>query len=357
MRRFIWSVVLVLDALLALFFAVGYGARYLNPRYAWPAELVATGLPYLAMLLVPATLVLVLMRRWRWVGVYAVLLLLASIRFYPAGGAEASAEDLVVMTFNTSRGGGIRADVQQRAITAAVRAAEPHLIGFQEVHVEYHPTPPKVRPSEPVAALVDTLGYRTIGPDGSREVTYTPLPVLAQIELIEQTQTILHQNDADEPTGRVVRTHFRWQGREAVHYNLHLRSFGYDKPWDETTRDALSPGFWKEYLVQYRRAYRVRAQQAAQIRAMIDQETLPLIVSGDFNSTPHNSAYYRLSRGLQDAFKQAGSGWGATYHAEMPVVRIDHVLVSPAWEVVSARVTSAEHTDHRPLVARLRWRQ
>ncbi len=94
-----------------------------------------------------------------------------------------------------------------------------------------------------------------------------------------------------------------------------------------------------------------------QIRAMLAQETLPLIVSGDFNSTPHNWVYYGLADGLVDAFRVAGRGWGATYHADFPVARIDHVLVSRAWKVVQAHVSKAPYSDHLPLVVRLRWRE
>ncbi len=358
MRRFFRTVILLLDGGLLILFLVGYLARYGHPRYAWWAELIAIGLPFVSVLLLGATVFVALGRRWKLLAVHLVLIGLAALRFVSLeGSAEPTPEDLTLLTFNPSHGGGTRADVQGRAITALVRAEAPDLVAFQEAYIEYHPTTPRVRPGQVLAALIDSLSYRTIGPNGGQQATYTPQPVLSRVELLEQTQTVLSRNAENQPTARVVRTRFRWQGRQAVHYNLHLRSFGNDKPWEDQRRNPFTLGFWKRYLRQYRDAYLAREKETAQIRAMLARETLPLIVSGDFNSTPHHSAFYRLAEGLQDAFKVAGRGWGATYHVDWPVARIDHVLVGPEWKLVSARVAAPTVSDHLPLVVRLRWRQ
>jgi endonuclease/exonuclease/phosphatase family metal-dependent hydrolase len=52
--------------------------------------------------------------------------------------------------------------------------------------------------------------------------------------------------------------------------------------------------------------------------------------------------------------------WGGTYPAERPLVQIDHVLASPAWQITAARIPAdgaAAVSDHRPGVARLRWKR
>jgi endonuclease/exonuclease/phosphatase family metal-dependent hydrolase len=270
------------------------------------------------------------------------------------GGGEPQPDDLVVLTFNTSQGAGARAEEQAYAITTLMRSEEPDLIALQESSVEFHPTGRRIRPAVSIQALIDSLGYHIIGPDGGRQAIYTKQPVLAEVELVEQTQRLLHEDDMG--TG-VVRTHFRWKDREAVHYNLHLHSFGNDKPWEEEGRTIYSLTFWKRYLRQYRDAYLDRAAEMQKIQAMLAEETLPVIVSGDFNSTPHNRAFYGIAQGLQDAFKVAGQGWGATYRADRPFARIDHVLASDEWQIVSAHVTKANHSDHRAVVVRLRLKE
>ncbi len=199
-RRFFRTALLLLDGLLLLLFAVGYAARYFHPRFAWWAELVATGLPYLSLLLLPATALVALSRRWLLLGLHLLLLGLALVRFVPLErGAPPGPDDLVLLTFNISRGGGARADQQSRAVAALVRAEKPDVVALQEAFIEYHPTGRAVRPDAPVAALIDSMGYRTIGPDGSNGAVFTPQPVLAHVELLEQTQHLL---DATETPSR-----------------------------------------------------------------------------------------------------------------------------------------------------------
>ena len=79
-----------------------------------------------------------------------------------------------------------------------------------------------------------------------------------------------------------------------------------------------------------------------------------MLVAGDFNSTPHQWAYRHIAQGLR-----AGGG-GATFPAWRPLVQIDHVLAGPAWCIEATTVLRPRAgrliSDHRPVVAQLRWR-
>ena len=87
----------------------------------------------------------------------------------------------------------------------------------------------------------------------------------------------------------------------------------------------------------------------------------PLVLAGDLNA-PDSSAVVRslLSLGLRDAFASAGRGYGYTYgHTLRPAfsfLRIDHILVSPEFEVRDSSVGGADASDHRPVIADLAWR-
>ena len=353
---------MALDGLLLLLFSIGYIARYVRPSLFWWPQLIAIGLPYLSLLVLLATVPVAWSRRWRLLGVHGIALVLIALRFVPAErGAAPQPDDLSLLTINTSRGGGhARADDLGRAITRLIRAEAPDLVAFQEAFVEFHPTGQAVRPEALLAALIDSVGYRTVGPLPRPGATYTPLPVLGldHVDLLEQTQTKLFKTGAaeGEPDTKVLRTHFRWKGREAIHYNLHLRSFGSRKPWTDEDPGWFGLANGWSYLQQYKEAFLMREQEITQLRAMLGEETLPVIISGDFNSTPHNWGFHGLAVNMQDAFKVAGQGWGSTYHRRWPLARIDHVLVDPAWEVVEAHTIVAPFTDHRALAVRLRWR-
>jgi endonuclease/exonuclease/phosphatase family metal-dependent hydrolase len=84
-----------------------------------------------------------------------------------------------------------------------------------------------------------------------------------------------------------------------------------------------------------------------------------VLVVGDFNSTPHQWAYWHLAQGLQNAAARRVRGWAATFPAQRPIVQIDHVLASPAWQVTAARIPAngaVGISDHRPVVAYLTWK-
>lgn len=88
------------------------------------------------------------------------------------------------------------------------------------------------------------------------------------------------------------------------------------------------------------------------VRAM---QRLPLVVCGDFNSSPLSTVYRKLGRDLRDV--QCGSPRRATWPAAFPFWRIDHMFVSPDIKVRSCQVTtqglSRRASDHLPLLAEL----
>jgi endonuclease/exonuclease/phosphatase (EEP) superfamily protein YafD len=84
----------------------------------------------------------------------------------------------------------------------------------------------------------------------------------------------------------------------------------------------------------------------------------PLVVAGDFNATRYHPSFRRLLReGLRDAHEQRGRGWAATWPRGRrllpPMLRLDHVLVSPGLAVQAIREGVGEGSDHRPVIADL----
>jgi endonuclease/exonuclease/phosphatase family metal-dependent hydrolase len=82
---------------------------------------------------------------------------------------------------------------------------------------------------------------------------------------------------------------------------------------------------------------------------------LPLVVCGDFNASPLSPVYRKLRRDLKDA--QCGKTRHATWPSRLPLLRIDHIFVSPEIVVREAGVMSDRlarlASDHLPLVAEL----
>lgn len=361
MRPLLWLLFLLLDGLVLLATVAGYAAAYLNPRLFWWAQLLAVGLPVLAVLVALLAVVPFVAKRRVLLAVHLALLLLLAVRLVPAEQLrprpEARPGDLVLLTMNVPRYGP-SAERLTADVTALLRAERPVFVGLQETGAGHRDDPP-YHPiiASYVSPAVDSMGYGlAIPPDWT-----TRQPILirpdAPGELVveDQVQTEYSDGPADRGRSRLVRTLFRWQGRAAVHYNLHLRSFGEEKPWDGNVQ-IFRPRSWLPFLRRYRTVYRQRAAEIEQIAERIDAETLPVLISGDFNTTTDNWGYRRLTRGRTDAFRSVGTGWGGTYHANLPLVRIDYVIAGPEWELVEAHVPDVRFSDHRPLVVHLRWR-
>ena len=363
LRRAFWIIFIALDALLVFLFAAGYLASYVQTNLFWWIELIAVFLPYLSILVMVATIVLLLGRHFRLFALHLVLVLLVVIRmdpfqviFDPRSPPETEPGDLTVMTFNVPRWWGYQMPEKTAEMLEFMNRVDPDVVGLQEASIAYYPDEPRVRAAPYVAVLFDSLRYRTIGPEVTA-ATWTPQPIISRVEMIEQVQHRLRSGRSDTLSTSITRTRLRWRGREFVAYNLHLATFGEKKPWEEETLPIVRRRRLIPYLQQYRDAYRERAWEIEEVLKMIEDEDLPVIVFGDLNSTPYNWVYGRLASALRDAFDEAGDGWGMTYHTRLPFARIDYIFVSDDWEIVDADVADAYLSDHLPVVARLRWRE
>ncbi|MEV7557687.1 endonuclease/exonuclease/phosphatase family protein [Streptomyces sp. NPDC089795] len=86
----------------------------------------------------------------------------------------------------------------------------------------------------------------------------------------------------------------------------------------------------------------VRAESAARV-----------VVMGDFNGTAEDTALRPVTSQLTSAQHEAGAGFGFTWPAAFPVVRIDQILVK-GMSVTSAWTLPATGSDHLPVAASLR---
>lgn len=80
----------------------------------------------------------------------------------------------------------------------------------------------------------------------------------------------------------------------------------------------------------------------------------PRLVVGDLNATlDHPGPRRMLADGMNDAAREANSGWQPTWPNAFELMAIDHVLLSSHFSAVSTSTAVVRHSDHRALVARL----
>jgi len=112
-----------------------------------------------------------------------------------------------------------------------------------------------------------------------------------------------------------------------------------------------------------------RLERRRQIRALMGQSWLAawppgtgIIFCGDLNAGPLSPVYLRLSRLLADVQKglRNPARPAATFPTRRPLIRIDHMFVSPILKILDVRVPRTADTrlasDHLPLVADLEFR-
>ncbi|MFB6905183.1 endonuclease/exonuclease/phosphatase family protein [Streptomyces bacillaris] len=98
-----------------------------------------------------------------------------------------------------------------------------------------------------------------------------------------------------------------------------------------------------------------RNEAARKLAAALRAEAAPrVVVLGDFNGTYQDAALAPVTSQLRSAQREAGKGFGFTYPAAFPVVRIDDVLVKGVTPLASWTLP-ATGSDHRPVAARLRF--
>jgi vancomycin resistance protein VanJ len=79
-----------------------------------------------------------------------------------------------------------------------------------------------------------------------------------------------------------------------------------------------------------------------------------VVLLGDLNGTMGDRAFAVITAQLRSAQDVAGSGFGFTWPASFPVLRIDQILVRGV-QPDSSWVRPANGSDHRPVEARIGW--
>ncbi|MFZ4272885.1 endonuclease/exonuclease/phosphatase family protein [Streptomyces arboris] len=98
-----------------------------------------------------------------------------------------------------------------------------------------------------------------------------------------------------------------------------------------------------------------RNEAARALASAVRAEPGPrVVVLGDFNGTYQDRALAPVTAQLRSAQREAGNGFGFTYPAGFPVVRIDDVLVK-GMDPLASWTLPATGSDHRPVAARLRF--
>ena len=114
---------------------------------------------------------------------------------------------------------------------------------------------------------------------------------------------------------------------------------------DEITRDIV------DTHEKMKGTFIKRAQQVDRIIEHINQTPHNTIICGDFNDTPISYTYHTLAKRRNDTFKEAGSGFGATFAPVWPLLRIDYILTPDKSQCLRHTIHKTALSDHYPVSA------
>ncbi len=163
-----------------------------------------------------------------------------------------------------------------------------------------------------------------------------------------------------------------WEGVSVVVWSIHVRSprdqFRNDRgrlrqrlglpisPQDAAAIQSVDWGgsYWDEQRLS------VEA-----LLELIHADAQPTVIAGDWNIPDVGPLYWKLTKRLADAHREAGSGYGYTFPGDLnwwaafgqPWLRIDYVLTDHHWRPLTCEVEpSPEGSQHHALFAELEFR-
>lgn len=96
-----------------------------------------------------------------------------------------------------------------------------------------------------------------------------------------------------------------------------------------------------------------RNRQFMELADEISEKSIPVIVAGDFNTTPYSPIFKKLLKISRLKDSRAGFGWQPSWPTFFPLlwIPIDHILVSPEIQVLKRATGSYVGSDHYPVYA------
>lgn len=254
---------------------------------------------------------------WAWA--------LMGLRWHP-GSLRQSPQSVRVVTYNVAlRDRGVAQLVNE------IRAQHPDIICLQEARRTFPPE--HVGENNVGAAMMRFLPGWHIESAGDTCIL-SRFPVVASrshpLRLGRRTLDVRVQT----PHGpfRVLSTHISTAFSGQAHYHGLL-------------------GQLREIVPNAQRAAQARLDQIAPLDAALDADTrTPLVLCGDFNTTPRGLFYRHLRSRLRDGFADGGNGLGLSFPSRLPLLRIDYIWTRGA-RARSVHVAPPGNSDHRMVVA------
>lgn len=194
-----------------------------------------------------------------------------------------------------------------------------------------------------------TLLHPKIAPDeegflGVAIVSKYPIVARGEQEFENQNGMVWADLKIKKDTIRVINVHFR---------SMVVRFAGLKEAYkDRDYQDGKKEMKWVTSRLKY--GFEHHAEEIKSINAYVDSSPHPVILCGDFNETPYSYTYGQVRQRLNNAFEDAGTGFGFSYRNAPKYIRIDNQFYDPkAFEIQSFKTQNdILYSDHFPIFGR-----
>lgn len=343
-----------------------YLAAYVSPASAWPFAFFGLAYPILALVNLLFTGLWMILLKKRFIFSALALLLgyvFAAGTWQPSvNNAEAIANEgqIKVMSYNVRlfdlynwKGGGATRD----SLLAFLSREQPDVLNLQEYYSNdagFHINTDSIKRWLGLPYVHTYYTFHRRGIEHWGMATFSRFPITDMGSVLK----IKGGNNA------CIYTDIR-AGLDTIRiYNMHLQSIHFKKEdydfvntFEQEADEQVKLRGGRRILSRVKQAFIKRASQCDSIAMHLDACTLPKVVCGDFNDAPVSYTYHRLSKDLQDAFRESGSGFGTTYNGLFPAYRIDYILHSKDLFSEDFRTIRQPWSDHFPVVCKVRKKQ
>lgn len=238
-----------------------------------------------------------------------------------------AAETFRVMTYNIHHGEGLDKKVDLPRIAALIKAEKADIVALQEVDKGTKRTDRR----DLTAELAQLTGFTGVFSNNFHfqggeygNAILTRFPVLTRTNLHYQMLQTNEQRGALQVTLDV-------NGKRIYFIDTH---------------------------VDFRPGDAERLKNVGELKQIVEaHRDLPIIICGDFNSTPKTKTHAAMAALLDDAWMLASKEPGFSFPADKPDRRIDYEWVTSATiKPVRAWVPVTEASDHRPVIVEYRFK-
>ena len=340
MKNLAWfnKIVLVGNVILAIITLTGYVLPYMAPKLFPFLSVLTLILPTLLMLNLIFVIYWALQFK-RQVFLSIIIFLIGYTfftKFYKFSGRneEVIESDFTVLSYNVRLFNLFKWLPNENVaenIKRFVEEQNPDIICFQEY-------------SKSADYELDDYKFRHIIMHGNR--IKTGQAIYSKFRIIDEGEIALPNSDNNVVYADIVKN------KDTIRvYSIHLQSINISPDINEINESKS-----KRIFNRLSTAFKEQQLQSELIESHMQDFKGHKIICGDMNNTAFSYVYKNVIGNMNDAFVEAGKGFGQTYNYKYYPARIDYILVDDVFDVKEFKTfNDFNNSDHFPIMARLNF--